>query len=321
MHIHRTARTRFFTALGNEVLRDNRLSFCARGILAHLLSQSDGQRGDIMTLAERTPEGRERVASAMRELERFGYLRRTKRRTADGHIYTAVDVFDTPVSPSEADVFDTPAGPSEAEVFKAPEGPSSPVEPTAGLPDSGGLTAGAAVDHPEKKQEEEPTLPAPPAEDAESGREGPVSAEAKASAELLARVARAEPRLSLGRCEALRLAPLAAEWRRRGASDLHLICSLTAGLPRTGVHHPARFLESRLRSKMPAERALAPSRSECDECGVPVLAPGLCRTCREIEPVGNRVGADFAQVRARGIAKARAALRGLPFDAAPAAAT
>ena len=50
--------------MGNEVLRDSRLSFCARGILAYLLSQPDGKRDDIRTLSGRAPEGRERVASA-----------------------------------------------------------------------------------------------------------------------------------------------------------------------------------------------------------------------------------------------------------------
>jgi Helix-turn-helix domain len=290
MHIHRTARTRFFTTLGNEVLRDNRLSFCARGILGHLLSLPDGQRGDIRTLAERTPEGRERVASALRELERFGYLRRAVKRTPEGRLYTEVNVFDSP------------------------DGPLSQVKPSTGFPGPGGLAASPDDDHPVKEQGEEPSLPAPPAPGARPGREGDVDEETKASAELLARVARAEPRLSLGRGEALRLAPLVTELRRRGASDLYVIGSLTAGLPSGGVHHPARFLETRLHSKMPAERVVAPSHLECDACGVPVLAPGRCRSCRRAEPAGIRAGSDFAQVRARGASMARAALRGLSID-------
>src|SRR5262245_43357754 len=109
MRIHRTAHQNFFTTLGNEVVRDNRLSFCARGILAFLLSQPDGKRDDIRTLTERTPEGRERVASAMRELERLGYLKRTKKQTPDGPIHTEIDVFESPGDPS-------PELPPEAEV-------------------------------------------------------------------------------------------------------------------------------------------------------------------------------------------------------------
>ena len=292
MHIHRIAHQRFFTTLGNDVLRDSRLSFCARGILAHLLSQPDGKRDDIRTLTDRTPEGRERVASAMRELERFGYLKRTKKRSPEGQIYTEVDV------------------------FEAPEGPSLQVTPNAGFPASGGLASSPDGGYPLNERDEEPTLPAPPAQHAEEGREGDGEEETRASANLLARVARTEPKLSLGRLEALRLAPLVTEWRRRGASEMHIVGSLTVGLPRTGVYHPARFIESRLVAKMPAERCAAPAKLECDQCGVPVLVPGSCRSCREVEPAGVRAAVDLGQVRARGAAMARAALRGLSLDAA-----
>lgn len=290
MHIHRTARTRFFTVLGNEVLRDNRLSFCARGILGHLLSLPDGQRGDIRTLAERTPEGRERVASALRELEGFGYLKRTVRRTPEGRLYTEVDVFDT-----SSDHL-------------------SQVTPNAVPPASGEQAAHPDDDHPVNELGEEPSLPARTTEKA-PGREGEDGdTQTKASVELLARVVRAEPKLSLGRSEALRLAPLVTEWRRRGASDLHVIGALTVGLPRGGVYHPARFVETRLKSKMPAERGVAPARLECDECRSPLSAPGMCRSCREVERVDARASADFTLVRTRGAAMARAALRGLSID-------
>jgi hypothetical protein len=292
MHVHRTARTRFFTTLGNEVLRDNRLSFCARGILGHLLSLPDGQRGDIRTLAERTPEGRERVASALRELERFGYLKRAVRRSPEGRIYTEVDVFDTP------------------------DGPLLQVAPDTGIPGSGSATADANVDHPVNERDEESTRPAPPAAYSEVGREGDDDVETTASAEVLARVARAEPRLSLGRREAYRLAPLVTEWRRRGASDLHVISALTAGLPRGGVHHPVRFLETRLRSKMPSERAQASMRLECRECRAPVVVAGLCRDCRDADSRCSGPSADIVQACVRGVALARAALRGVPVGAA-----
>lgn len=290
MRVHRSARTRHFTVLGNEVVRDGRLSFCARGLLAHLLSQPDGKREDIRKLTERTPEGRERVASAMRELERFGYLKRTKQRTAEGRIYTEVDVFD------------------------APEGSFPQVAPDADFPGSGDAASGPDGGHPVNDRGEQPTLPVPPVEDGEPGREGDGDEETDASAALLVRVGRSEPKLSIGQIEALRLAPLVTEWRRRGASDLHVIGALTAGLPSGGVYHPVRFLESRLRSKMPAERRLAPSGLECDECGVPVPVPGRCRSCREAVPGKAGAETDLAQVRSRGAAMARAALRGLSFD-------
>lgn len=287
MHVHRTARTRFFTTLGNEVLRDNRLSFCARGILGHLLSLPNGQRGDIRTLAEHTPEGRERVASALRELERFGYLKRAVKRTPQGRLYTEVNVFDHP------------------------NGPLSQVTPDTGFPGSGGRVASPNVDHPVNERDEEPTRPAPTADASTIGREGDGDAETAASADVLTRVARAEPRLGLGHRDAYRLAALVTEWRRRGASDLHVINALTVGLPRGGVHHPARFLETRLRSKMPPQHAAVSVRSECEECRAPVVVAGLCSGCRNAQPAGFGPSADIVQACARGVALARAALRGV----------
>ncbi|MEY9911828.1 hypothetical protein ABIA35_008085 [Catenulispora sp. MAP12-49] len=289
MRIHRSARVRFFTNLGNEVLRDSRLSFCARGILAYLLSQPDGKRDDIRTLAERTPEGRERVASAMRELEKLGYLARTKKRTPEGHIYTDVEVFDRP------------------------GGASSQLGPNVGFPDFGGAVASPDGDHPVKERGEEPTHPASAPDDADPGREGDCDEETRASAELLARALRAEPRLALGWIDVLRLAPLVTEWRRRGASELHIAGSLTSGLPRGGVYHPARFIETRLVAKMPPERCVAPARMECDGCGVPVPSAGLCHSCGENGPAVAQRSPEN-QVLARGVAKARAALRGLSID-------
>ena len=292
MRIHRSARTRFYTKLGNEVLRDGRLSFCARGILGYLVSLPDGQRGDIRTLVERTPEGRERVASALRELERFGYLKRVVKRTPDSRIYTEVEVFD------------------------AAPGPPPLVTPKPRKPGSGGAAPGEGVDHPENELGEGPTHPSRLPKAVGAGRAGQSVAEHQAGAELLARVARIEPRLAMGSAEALRLAPLVIEWKQRGASDLHVITALTAGLPRGGVHYPARFLETRLRTKMPVERRAAPLlQHECDACGAPVSTEGQRRPCSTpLDTASSAASIDFAQVRSRGAALARAALRGLSID-------
>lgn len=289
MRIHRSVRVRFFTTLGNEVLRDSRLSYCARGILAYLLSQPDGKRDDIRTLAERTPEGRERVASAMRELEKLGYITRTKKRMPDGQIYTEVEVFDTP------------------------GGEASQLTPNAGIPDDGESVSSPDGDQPVKERGKEPTHPEPADDDVEGGREGDCDEETKSSAELLARVVRTEPQLALGAMDVLRLAPLVTEWRRRGASELHIAGSLTSGLPRAGVYHPARFIETRLVAKMPPEQCAAPVRMECDGCGVPVLVSGQCPSCEDAQPAVVR-SATESQVLARGVAKVRAALRGVSIE-------
>jgi hypothetical protein len=336
MQIHRTPHQRFFTTLGNDVLRDSRLSFCARGILAYLLSLPDGQPGDIRTLAGRTPEGRERIASGLRELERVGYLRRSCRHTEAGRIYMHVEVFDR-------------LGDA-----------SAPVTPAAGLPGSGGPESVPDGVQPDKELvEEKPSLPRPrrvPAvEDAGPGREGIAITgsefegsavdggavdgsavdgsavdsgdadestvedgqieETVKSAAVLARVSRAEPRLALGQFETLALAPLVTEWRRRGATDRHIIGTLTAGLP-GAVYSPAALVRDRLRRKMPAERVEIRARAECAGCGAPLAVAGICRHCRQPGAVPPAYQCETVATRARGVALARAALRDLPGGSA-----
>lgn len=83
---------RDFTKLPNDWTRDDSLSFRARGILAMLMSHTDGWETSIESLVESTVkrdpghkgsphEGRDAVRSAVAELEGAGYLVRTKTRT------------------------------------------------------------------------------------------------------------------------------------------------------------------------------------------------------------------------------------------------
>lgn len=87
---------RDFTIISNAVLRDSRLSYRARGILAAILSRPDNWRTDSTSLAREAREGREAVRSAMDELEQFGYLMRRKIRGEGGKWATECFVFDTP---------------------------------------------------------------------------------------------------------------------------------------------------------------------------------------------------------------------------------
>ncbi|WP_282203953.1 HAD family hydrolase [Kitasatospora fiedleri] len=83
--------------LGNDLLRAHHLSFCARGLLAYLLSLPDASREDVRTLAAKSVEGRTRIAAALRELEAAGhYVRRTARDPITGQVGTRVDVYELP---------------------------------------------------------------------------------------------------------------------------------------------------------------------------------------------------------------------------------
>ncbi|MFJ3707340.1 helix-turn-helix domain-containing protein [Streptomyces sp. NPDC090053] len=110
MRIHLSARTRAFTVLGNEVLRDRRLSFTARGILAYLLSLPDGAREDVRTLADRNPGlGRRGVANALDELVELGYyIRRTVKDAGTGQVRTETYLFDAPQTADVPQTADAP---------------------------------------------------------------------------------------------------------------------------------------------------------------------------------------------------------------------
>jgi hypothetical protein len=71
---------REFTIIRNAAVRDERLSWRARGLLVYLVSCPPGWETSIDRLVPLGREGRDAVATALRELESFGYLTRTRLR-------------------------------------------------------------------------------------------------------------------------------------------------------------------------------------------------------------------------------------------------
>jgi hypothetical protein len=67
-----------FTQIPNEWLRDSRLTFKARGLLAMLLSHSEGWSLSMAAIAEQNQEGKDAIRSAIAELQEFGYLSRSQ---------------------------------------------------------------------------------------------------------------------------------------------------------------------------------------------------------------------------------------------------
>lgn len=65
-----------FTQISNHWLRDNRLSFKARGLLAYIESHTPEWNISVHWLAAQNPEGKEALRSAIAELELYGYLKR-----------------------------------------------------------------------------------------------------------------------------------------------------------------------------------------------------------------------------------------------------
>jgi hypothetical protein len=101
--IHRSKPTANFTILPNELLRDDRLSYCARAVLAELLSRPNGWETNADALSERARrhrdgrgEGRRAMRAAFAELEEAGYMVRHKRKGEKGRFVTVLEVYDTP---------------------------------------------------------------------------------------------------------------------------------------------------------------------------------------------------------------------------------
>lgn len=94
--IVRSRRKTNFTVMSNVGLRDERLSFKARGVLAYLLSMPDNWKVSDRHLATIGPDGRHLVQAALKELEECGYLVRERRHTKGGTFIWDSVIYDEP---------------------------------------------------------------------------------------------------------------------------------------------------------------------------------------------------------------------------------
>jgi hypothetical protein len=100
--LHRHPKTRNFTQVENSLVRDGDLSFRATGLLVYLLSLPDGSAINSSTLARAKSEGRDAIRSAIKELEQFGYVVRTKAQGKDGRWATETHVYEEPAPENPA---------------------------------------------------------------------------------------------------------------------------------------------------------------------------------------------------------------------------
>lgn len=103
MITHRSHPESGFTIIPDATLRDRRLSYKARGVLAELLSRPDDWEttADAMSRKAKADrgeagEGRNVLRGTFAELARAGYLYRERRQVARGRFTTVLHVFDTP---------------------------------------------------------------------------------------------------------------------------------------------------------------------------------------------------------------------------------
>ncbi len=271
-HDHR----RGYVKIGNHLAQHRELSMAAIGLATHIQSLPTGAKVTIKALAGRFPEGEVRIAAALRELERHGYLARVQERLPSGRVVTSTISYNNPATRADA-TGERPLAPRRSEPKPHPRpAPDRTPEPE---PDP--------EPDPEPHPEPEPSPETPPEpESATSGME----LEAR---ELLARLRLRDPRLLLSERDTVRLAPAAAEWLERGLTPSAVVAALTRSLPTVPIHSPAALLAHRLRDLLPPrladaqappptgpDRTVHPLRT-CDGCDLAFRSPtpGLCLNC------------------------------------------
>lgn len=89
-----------FTQLPNAWVRDKRLSYKARGLLAELMSHAVGFEVSRERLARNGQDGDRAIRTAIQELEDAGYLERSQTRHEDGRMGPALWITKDPFAPS-----------------------------------------------------------------------------------------------------------------------------------------------------------------------------------------------------------------------------
>ncbi|MEW1718557.1 hypothetical protein [Streptomyces sp. NPDC093109] len=291
-----------FTIVGDHLAQHPDLSFCAIGLATYIQSLPEGAPVDIRTLAARFPEGRERIAAAMRELEAHGYIERRRMRTPEGKIVTRTISYNNPEAtrarlareaaaaqgarPGQGQSQGGEPAPEEPEPARPPVAPDvlpaptpttaarhtppataadAPPVPPAPAPASAPAPAPArepAVRETPVRETPSPPLPQAAAHDLDRRR---------AAADLLAGLRRDDPRLLLSERDVQRLAPGVEAWLERGTTPYAVRHALTAALP-PDLRHPAALLAHRLTALLPPPLLPSPPLQAAPPVGA-VTAP------------------------------------------------
>ena len=77
-------KTSSYTTISTAHFKERGMSLKAKGLLSLMLALPDGWACSVSGLVELSSDGRESVTTALKELERFGYLKRERQMTEDG---------------------------------------------------------------------------------------------------------------------------------------------------------------------------------------------------------------------------------------------
>ena len=109
MSVFRVEKNKGYTVMSNHHLRNHTLSLKAKGLLSQMLSLPDDWDYTLQGLAQINKESIDAIREAMRELERAGYIKRSRERDGRGclrgtvyTIYEQPHAEPTPEEPTQA---------------------------------------------------------------------------------------------------------------------------------------------------------------------------------------------------------------------------
>ncbi|AVV41170.1 helix-turn-helix domain-containing protein [Streptomyces sp. P3] len=256
-----------YTIIGNHLAQHRALSLTAIGLATHILSLPQGAPVDIRSLADRFPEGRDRIAFGLRELEAHGYLERVRERAGGGRFVTRTYAHNAPAltrGRAEATaVREEPVAVREEPV--APAAVADRVTPVAAVVPASPVVVAEAVEVEaagDTVPEEAPTPSSEPFDAFEPFDQRPSSSEHRDKAfALLAGLRRADDRFTLSQRDVERLTPAVVAWFGNGASRAAVIHAVTADVPAL-LKSPAGFLAHRLREGLPPPLPALPPSAE-----------------------------------------------------------
>lgn len=301
-------RSERYVKITNELAQHGTLTLVAIGLSTYIQSLPDGTDVSIKALKGRFPEGKARIAAALRELEAAGYLSRTRVRLPSGRIVTQTVSYNVPptlwpqppqqartqapspvkdqdqdqdqVSPPALTLVPVPA--EESDPDPDPD-PDPTTVPAAGAEPAPPATPPAAAPPQQASAPERRRAPAPV---------DPVPEQHREAADLLARLRLRDPRLMLSARDVARLAPELTGWLELGLSRAATSAALAEGLPDGPIRSAAGLLAYRLRELRPprlAERAPGARPTDrqihpfqtCEDCDRAFRAPspGKCTSC------------------------------------------
>lgn len=170
--IRRAQRDTPYVQIDNRPLRDARLTWKARGLLAYLLSLPDDWRISRDHLAKQGPDGVAAVRSALTELEAAGYLQRRRYRTDDGKFAWEHLLHETPLAEQQPvvgfpPVDEPPVDNQPSKEVPRDESPKTNVDRSAAPHSPDELTANQRAkricDHVWQHRKPQPAMPFPAA--------------------------------------------------------------------------------------------------------------------------------------------------------------